>query len=84
MLSIESWGKKTTIRYIDFSKQGFFGLFYSRYLVIFPIENRILFSQSSGKKFPVESYKIKILNKNSKIFENKGFFAVTVFKCLPS
>jgi hypothetical protein len=28
------------------------------------------------KKFPIESYKIKVLNKNSKIFENKGFFIV--------
>jgi hypothetical protein len=26
-----------------------FGLFYSRYCVIFPIENSILFSQSRGK-----------------------------------
>jgi hypothetical protein len=34
------------------------------------------------KKFPIESYKIEILNKNSKVFENKGFFTVIVLKCL--
>jgi hypothetical protein len=41
--------------------------------IIFPIHR---------KKFPIESYKIKILNKNSKIFANKGFFTVTVLLCL--
>jgi hypothetical protein len=58
--------------------QGFFGLFYSCYWVIFPIENSILFSQSTGKKITIESYQINILNKNSKIFANKDFFTVIV------
>jgi hypothetical protein len=35
------------------------------------------------KKFSIESYKIKILNKKAKVFENKGFFTVIiVLKCL--
>jgi hypothetical protein len=34
------------------------------------------------KKFPVENYKIKILNQSSKIFANKGIFTVIVLKCL--
>jgi hypothetical protein len=34
------------------------------------------------KKFPIESYKINILNNNSKILENKIFFTVTELKCL--
>jgi hypothetical protein len=47
-----------------------------------PGSNRALVFQSTGKKKPIESYKIKILNKKSKIFANKCFFTVIVLKCL--
>jgi hypothetical protein len=43
---------------------------------------KIVFLPIHRKKFPIESYKIKILNKNSSIFANKGFFTVIVLKCL--
>jgi hypothetical protein len=36
-------------RYFKKSQGFFFGLFYSCYWVIFPIENSILFFQSTGK-----------------------------------
>ena len=56
--------------------QGFFfGLFYSRYWVIFPIE-----------KFPIENYKMKNSMKNSKIFKIKGYFTVKILndgRCHP-
>jgi hypothetical protein len=48
---------------------------YSQLKIVYYIPN-------PQEKFPIESYKIKILNKNSIIFANKGFFTVIVLKCL--
>ena len=60
---------------------SFFGLFYSRYWIIFPIKNTIFFPQKLWKLFSIENCKIqKIWNEISKVFKIKNFFAVTVFK----
>ena len=60
--------------------RDFFGLFYSQFSVIFSFEYSIFLSQSTGKNSKLKVTKYKKVNKNSKIFEIKGYFTVTVFK----
>ena len=44
--------------------QGFFGLFHSRYFVVFPVENSNFFSQFTGKNSKLNVTKLKKMNKN--------------------
>jgi hypothetical protein len=46
----------TSLQFAEMISGIFWGAYFKvNILVIFPIENSILFSQSTGKKFPIES-----------------------------